>query len=182
VLLAIAAFNGWRWYERREAQMAAQQYDELTAAIEKKDAARVKEIAGGIIEKYAGTIYAGLAALQAAKVYHDGGDLTAAKAQLRWVVDKSGRPELAATARVRLAGVLLDEKAYDEALQVLASDVPPSHAVQFADRRGDILVAQNKLDQARAAYKDALDKAGSDHPLRAYIQLKLDALPAPAAS
>ena len=89
---------------------------------------------------------------------------------------------MVATARVRLAGVLLDEKAYDEALKVVSTDVPQSHAVQFADRRGDVLLALNKVDQARAAYKEALDKAAPDHPLRSYIQLKLDALPAPAAS
>jgi len=78
--------------------------------------------------------------------------------------------------------VLLDEKAYDEALRVLSDNVPASHAVQFADRRGDVLLALKKVDEARAAYKEALDKAGADNPLRAYIQLKLDALPAAATS
>jgi predicted negative regulator of RcsB-dependent stress response len=182
VLLAIAAFNGWRWYERREAQQAAEEYDKLVIASDAKDAAKIKEVAGTIIEKFGRTVYASLAALQAAKIYHEGGDLSGAKAQLRWVIDKSGRPELVATARVRLAGVLLDEKAYDEALALLERDVPASHAVQFADRRGDILLAAGKTDQARAAYKEALDKAPPDHPLRPYLQLKFDALPAPAAS
>jgi predicted negative regulator of RcsB-dependent stress response len=182
VLFAIAAFNGWRWYEREQGKDAGREYDKLIAAMETKDPAKIKEAAGGIIEKYNRTIYASLAALQAAKAYHDSGDSGGAKAQLRWVIDKSGRPELAATARVRLAGVLLDDKAYDEALKVLADNVPQSHAVQFADRRGDVLVAMKKLDEARAAYKEALDKAAADNPLRAYIQLKLDALPAPAAS
>src|SRR5262249_34818178 len=102
VLLAIAAFNGWRWYERRQAQQAGEEYDRLLVTIEAKDAAKSKELAGGIIEKYNRTIYASLAALQAAKVYYEGGDASGAKAQLRWVIEKSGRPELAATARVRL--------------------------------------------------------------------------------
>jgi len=182
VLLAIAAFNGWRWYERREGQAAGEEYDRLLVALEAKDATKSKELAGGIIERYKRTIYASLAALQAAKVYQEAGDTNGAKAQLQWVIDKSDRPELVATARVRLAGVLLDEKAYDEALKVLSDNVPASHAVQFADRRGDVLLAQKKVDEARAAYKEALDKATADNPLRAYIQLKLDALPAPAAS
>ena len=182
VLLAIAAFNGWRWYERRQGQAAGEEYDRLLVALEAKDADKAKDLAGGIIEKYNRTIYASLAALQAAKVYQEAGDSSGAKAQLHWVIDRSGRPELAATARVRLAGVLLDEKAYDEALKVLAENVPASHAAQFADRRGDVLLAQNKVDEARAAYREALDKAAADNPLRAYIQLKLDALPAPAAS
>lgn len=182
VLLAIAAFNGWRWYERREALAAAAVYDELLRALDAKDGAKARELAGSVIEKHGRTVYAGLAALQAAKLYHDAGDFNAAAAQLRWVIDKSGRPELAATARVRLAGVLLDLEAYDEALRILSGDVPASHAVQFADRRGDILIAQGKLDEARAAYREALARAGAEHPLRPYIQFKLDALPAPVAS
>jgi predicted negative regulator of RcsB-dependent stress response len=39
-----------------------------------------------------------------------------------------------------------------------------------------------KSEEARAAYKEALDKAGAQHPMRSIIQLKLDALPPPAAS
>jgi predicted negative regulator of RcsB-dependent stress response len=142
----------------------------------------VREVAGSLIEQHGGTIFAAMAALQVAKLYHESGDLNAAKAQLRWVIDKSGRAEFAATARVRLAGVLMDEKAYDEALKLVSGDVPASHAVQFADRRGDVLLAMDRIDPARQAYREALDKAGADHPMRAYIQMKLDALPEPAAS
>ncbi|MCX8003786.1 MAG: tetratricopeptide repeat protein [Burkholderiaceae bacterium] len=178
VLLAVAAYNGWRWYERREATAAGVLYEQMLRALEGKDAAKAREVAGTLLEKHGRTVYAALAALQAARLYHDAGDLTAAAAQLRWVIDKSGRPELAATARVRLAGVLLDAKQYEEALAALAGEVPPSHGVQFADRRGDILAAQGKVAEARAAYEQALREAREDHPLRAYIQFKLDALPA----
>ncbi len=178
VLLAIAAFNGWRWYERREAQQAAGVYDQLLQALDRKDATRQKELAGTIIERYAGTVYASMAALQMATVYHDAGDSAAARAQLQWVIDKSGHEEYTMIARVRLAGVLLDDKAYDEALKVLAVDVPRSHLTEFADRRGDVLVAQKKFDEARAAYKEALAAADPQNPLRNLIQLKLDSLPA----
>jgi predicted negative regulator of RcsB-dependent stress response len=85
-------------------------------------------------------------------------------------------------ARVRLAGVLLDEKNYDEALKVLAGDVPAVHQTAFADRRGDVLYAQGKTSEARAAWQQALDKAEPQHPLRQLIQLKIDAVPAPAVS
>ncbi len=178
VLLAIAAFNGWRWYERREAQQAAVVYDELLRALDGSDANKKKELAGTLIERYGRTVYAPMAALQMARVYHDAGDNAAARAQLQWVIDKSGHDEYALIARVRLAGVLLDDKAYDEALKVLSVDVPKSLAAAFADRRGDVLVAQNKLQEARAAYSEALDKADAQNPLRNLIQLKLDSLPA----
>ena len=178
VLLAIAAFNGWRWYERREAQQAAAVYDELLRALDGADANRKKELAGTLIERYGRTVYAPMAALQMARVNHDAGDTAAARAQLTWVIDQSGHQEYALIARVRLAGVLLDDKAYDEALKALAATVPKSHATAFADRRGDVLVAQNKLEEARAAYQEALEQADAGNPLRNLIQLKLEALPA----
>lgn len=177
ILLAIAAFNGWRWYERRDAVQAAVLYDDLRAAVEVNNVSRIKEVAGTLIEGHPRTLYATLAALYAAKANHESKDLAAAKAQLRWVIDKSGRPEFAAIARVRLAGVLLDEKAYDEALQMVSGDVPPAQAAAFADRRGDILLAQGKGAEARAAFQQALDSTDAQNPLRSLIQLKLDALP-----
>ena len=42
--------------------------------------------------------------------------------------------------------------------------------------------AGRKAEEARSAYKEALEKAGGQHPMRPIIQLKLDALPLPAAS
>jgi len=79
-------------------------------------------------------------------------------------------------ARLRLAGLLLDEKAYDDALKQLGASRPDAFAALFADRRGDVLIAQGKRDEARAAYKEALDKLDPATDLRSSIQLKLDAL------
>ena len=62
------------------------------------------------------------------------------------------------------------------------AQTPEALAASFADRRGDVLIAMGKSEEARAAYKEALDKAGAQHPMRSIIQLKLDALPPPAAS
>jgi predicted negative regulator of RcsB-dependent stress response len=182
VLLAIAAFNGWRWYERHEAGNAGVLYDEFVGALEGAEMARKKELAGTLIERYGRTVYAPMAALQIAKVNLEAGDKGAAAAQLRWVIDKSGHPELVQIARLRLAGVLIDEKAYDEALKLVSGDVPDALAASFADRRGDVLMAMGKAEEARAAYQQALDKAGGQHPMRPIIQLKLDALPPATAS
>jgi len=182
VLLAVAGWNGWRWYERREAATAAVVYEQVLQALAQNNGAKVKELTGALIQSHGRTVYAAMAALQAARINHDANDLAAARSQLQWVIDKSSHEEFALVARVRLAGVLLDEKNYDEALRVLAGDVPPAHQTAFADRRGDILLAQGKAAEARAAWQLALEKAGPQHPLRQLIQLKLDAAPAPAVS
>jgi predicted negative regulator of RcsB-dependent stress response len=182
VLLAIAAFNGWRWYQRHEAGNAGAVYEQFVAALDGADAARKRELAGTLVERYGRTVFAPMAALQMARVLHEAGDLTAARAQLRWVIDRSGNEELAPIARLRLAGVLLDEKAHDEALALLGGDVPATLAASYADRRGDVLLAMGRTEEARGAWREALANAEPQHPLRPIIQLKLDALPAPAAS
>ncbi len=178
VLLGFAAYNGWQWYQREQASQAAGVYGQLEKALAARDADKVGAFAEMLTSKYGGTAYATMAALQAAKVQAEAGKADRARESLQWVIDKSSHGELKAIAQVRLAGVLLDEKKYDEALKALAGDVPAAQVAAVADRRGDVLVAQNKLEEARAAYSEALAKADEQHPLRQLIQLKLDALPA----
>jgi predicted negative regulator of RcsB-dependent stress response len=103
-------------------------------------------------------------------------DLKAAKNQLMWVQEHGKTAEFKSLAKIRLAGILLDEKSYDDALKLLAGEFPTEMASSVADRKGDILVAQNKREDARAAYQLALDKGTDKNPDRQLILLKLDAL------
>jgi predicted negative regulator of RcsB-dependent stress response len=177
-LLGFAAYNGWQWYQREQAAKAAGVYAQLEKAVQARDAEKAGALADMLMRDYSRTAYASLAALQAAHVQADAGKAERARESLQWVIDQGSQGELRAIARVRLAGVLLDEKKHDEALKLLtAPDLLPAQAVAVADRRGDVLVAQGKLAEARAAYAEALAKADAQHPLRQLIQLKLDALP-----
>jgi len=82
-----------------------------------------------------------------------------------------------AIARLRLANVLIDDQAYDEALKVLAAKPERSFEAPFEALRGDVLVAQGKRAEARAAYQAALAKARPDDAAaRELLQLRLDAL------
>lgn len=173
---AYAAWSGWNYYQRSQAAQAGQLYDEITRAVAAKDTARVLRGAADMREKFGRTAYAEMAALTAAKAAFDANDLNGAKAQLQWVVDSGRDDEYRALARIRLAGVLLDEKAYDEGLKVLSADVPAAFSGALADRRGDLLMAQNKVAEARAAYQEALQKSDAKSPGRQLIQLKLDAI------
>ncbi|WP_374362600.1 YfgM family protein [Pseudoduganella danionis] len=174
-LAAYSGYNGWNYYQRNQATQAAALYDELTSAVDAKDNAKVLRAAGDMESKFGSTTYAPMSALVAAKSSFDANDVKSAKAQLQWAIEHGG-DEFKAVAKVRLAGVLLDEKAYDEALKVLAGEVPAQFAAAVADRKGDILVAQNKLAEARAAYQAALDASDKKSPGRQLIQLKFEAI------
>jgi predicted negative regulator of RcsB-dependent stress response len=175
-LAGYAAWSGWNIYQSKQSTQASQLYDELTKAMVAKDNAKVQRAAGDMEDKFGRTTYAHMAALMAARSAFDATDLKTAKAQLEWVINKGNDDEYKALAKIRLAGILLDEKSYDEGLKLLAEDYPASFASLVADRKGDILVAQNKLAEARTAYQTALEKMDANNPGRQLIQLKLDAI------
>jgi predicted negative regulator of RcsB-dependent stress response len=175
-LAAFAAWNYWNNYQSGQAAQASLLYEELQKSAQAKDSAKTLRAAGDLQDKFGRTSYAELGALAAAKVAFDAGDLKSAKEQLQWVVAHAGSEEYKALATVRLAGVALDEKAYDEGLKLLAGDFPAEFAGVVADRKGDIYAAQGKLADARTAYQQALDKSTDKDTGRQLIQLKLDAI------
>lgn len=178
LIAALAAYSGWtywKYHQRNQAAEASVLYAELQAAVEAKDNAKVLRAAGDMESKYAGTAYAPMAALVAAKSAFEANDLKSAKAQLQWAADH-GTAEFKAVAKIRLAGILLDEKAYPEALKALEGDMPAQFAGAAADRKGDILAAQNKVTEARAAYEAAYNATDKKNPGRQLIQMKLEAI------
>src|SRR3974390_1184770 len=177
VLLGVAGFNGWRWYQRGHASEAAASYEILLKAATDKDMKRVDDAAGEILEKYSATGYAPLAALLAARVHYDAGDLKNAQVKLQWIVDHAKDGELRDMARLRLANVLVDEKAFDEAQKALPGDMSGPFGAARAALRGDIYVRQGKPAEARGAYKTALDRADAKDPnFKERVQRKLDGL------
>ncbi len=183
--LAAAAWQGWNWWQRHQSAQASVVFAGLQQAAGQRDAKRTRELAGELIEKYAGTSYAGMGALLAARIQVDQGDSKNARVQLAWAAEHAKDAGLRELARLRLAAVLLDEKAYDEALKQLAAEPAAPFAARYADLRGDIFAAQGKGAEAAAAYDAALAKIdavakGDEVPrhaaYREIVQTKRDAL------
>jgi predicted negative regulator of RcsB-dependent stress response len=175
-LITILAFQGWRYYRVQQAVSAGVLYQQLEQAGVANDHKRVRDIALQIIGKYGVTAYASLASFNAARASAESGDLAGAKTHLKWIVDNAREDEFRDLARLRLATVLLDEKNYPEALALAETKVAESFVGIYADLRGDILVAQGKPAEARAAYQLALDKSEAQSPYRSMLQAKRDAL------
>jgi predicted negative regulator of RcsB-dependent stress response len=109
VALAVVGWQGWNWYQTNEAAKASTVFLVLEQAVQAGDAQRIKSTAGELTEKFGRSGYAGLGALLAAKHSFDVGDLKTANVQLAWVAENA-KDELRDVARLRLAGVQLDEK------------------------------------------------------------------------
>lgn len=175
-LLAYAGYNGWRYWQTRQAREAAVVFEALEKAASARDTVAMKTAAGTLSSDYTSTAYASKGALLAARAFFDAGDLRAAGAQLQWVIDNGFSDAYKATARIRLAGVLLDEKSYDQALKVLDFSVPDSHKALVEDRRGDIQLAKGDSAAARQSFDAALAAMGPQDPWRAVVQLKRESL------
>jgi len=175
-LAAYAGWTGWTSYQNKQATQAGLLYEELQSAVNANDKEKVQRIAADMQSKFDSTAYAQMTALVAAKFAYESKDAATAKAQLQWAIDHGKSDAYKAIAKVRLAGVLLDEKAYDEGLKMLSGSFPEQFAGMVDDRKGDILVAQNKLEEARSAYRTALEKTDEKSPGRQLIQIKLDAI------
>jgi len=172
--IAVAGANGWRWYQRQQALEAGALYDTLAKAVRAGDVKALRDAGGALTERYAGTLYASMGALAAADFHFERGEPKSAKAQLQWVVERSPAEDFRDIARLRLAALLLDERAYDEALALLAKEPLEAYAALYAALRGDVLVAKGEPAEARAAYRLALEKASG--PFRDSVQMRLDAL------
>lgn len=171
-----AAFNGWNWYQRDLAGKAGTLYDQLDQAAKTGDADKVARAFADMKERYAATAFAGQAGLLAAKAQVDKGQLDAARASLEWVAAHASESEYRVIARLRLAGLLLDQGKPEDALAQLPADAPAAFAGLVADRRGDILASQGKSAEAIAAYRTAYEAMDTESDYRRVVEAKLDVL------
>ncbi|WP_028312847.1 YfgM family protein [Derxia gummosa] len=179
VAAAFGGWQGWQAWQQKKANAAALVYDELQQAAQAAKADDVKRLAGTLAADYKGTAYAAMGALVAAKAELAGGDAKGAQAHYEWVIANAKLEEFAAMARLRLSGVLLDQKDYDAALKAVSTGMPAAFEALAADRRGDVLAAQGNKAEARKAYVEALDKLAvkrENQGLRQIIEIKRDAL------
>jgi predicted negative regulator of RcsB-dependent stress response len=183
VLLAIyAGWNGWQFWQNRQAVQATALYEEVERIASGNDAARLDRALADMKDKFPRTAQAQQAALLVAAVHASAGRNEPARTALQWVAEEGRDEGYQALARLRLAGLLLDAKSYDEALKVLGATFPASFVALAADRRGDVYLAQGKKAEAAAEYQKAWAGLEAGNSYRQVVDVKLAALgQAPAA-
>lgn len=181
-LAAFAAWNGWNWWQRDQAVKAGSMFDQLDRAAQAGDADQVARVFADMKSNYPRTAYTEQGGLLAAKVQFDKGQADAALASLAWVGSHAIEVEYQTIAHLRAAGILLDQKKYGDALKQLDAATAPDFAGLVDDRRGDVLLAQGKKDEAVVAYTKGWKAMDPTVDYRRLIDAKLTALgAAPAA-
>jgi predicted negative regulator of RcsB-dependent stress response len=180
VLIAIlgsyAAWNGYQYWERSQAAKASALYDEVERAVSSGDVSRVERSLADMKDKFGSTQFAQQSALLASKTLQAQGKTDAARDALSWVANGASDKAYRDIARMRLAALHLDAKAYDEALKQLGGEFTPAMMGLAADLRGDVLQAKGQNAEAIVAYQQAWQKLADTPDYRRLVQAKLNAL------
>jgi predicted negative regulator of RcsB-dependent stress response len=167
---------GWQSYSVKQAAQAAALYDTVERSAMGGDITLLDRSVSDIKDKFANTTYAQQAALLAARVYNDKDRKADAKVQLTWVIDKASDEGYQALARLRLAALLVEDKAYDEARKQLTAKTHEAFAPLMADRLGDLAMLQSQPVEAVQHYKNAWKGFEPNAEYRRLVAVKLAAL------
>ena len=180
-VLILFGWNRFNAYQDAQAEAAGALYVEVRQAIMDDAPGDARNLLAQLRESYPGSPYTDQAGLVVAVMRMDAGQLNGARDELRYVMEETSDPELSLIARLRLARVLAQQEAYDEALATLDVD-SGSFSGRYSEVRGDIHVALGDPVSARAAYTAALITEESNLVDRNLVQMKLEDLPPPDAT
>ena len=190
-LLVFGGYGGWQFWNNsvdNQTLQASELYEEILAIAsstadatsEEQDDNRIAEIAGQLKEEHGSSIYAKYAALFAAAEAAENSNLPMAESELQWILDNRRQgligetdEALVLTASLRLARVILARGEPERALAFINDIDPQTFEPGFAELRGDVYLAMDRLVDARDAYI-AAQQAGSASEL---LDMKLADLP-----
>ena len=179
VLLALASWNGYRWWQGRQAAQASAMFDELERAQSSAELDLAVRAFHDMKERFGSTSYAAQAGLLVAKMAIDSGKEGAsatASTALQWVADNASDEGMRAVAALRLSALMIDAKQYEQARTTLQSVHAEAFSALVQDRLGDLYVQQSKPEEAKAAYLKAFAAMDADSEYRRLIKIKLNAL------
>ena len=176
VLGAYAAWNGWNFYQRRQAEQAAAMYDELERAAQASDPDKVGRVFSDLRERHAKAAISLQGGLVAGKLWAEKGQVELAKQAYSWVTEHAADEDVQALSRLRWAGVLLDERKAEESLKILDPIKSTSMGALVADRRGDAWSLLGKKKEAVEAYRNAWQAMPESLDYRRLVEAKLVAL------
>lgn len=176
--IGLGAIFGWRaWMDYQETvrQQASAAFERLLAEADAGDAQSARTQSELLREEFAATAYATLASLVRARIEVEAGNLAAAHTALEQVITGSPAPGVTRIAALRLARILIAKGDLEGAASLITQhDNGGGFGGAFGTLRGEIAEAQDRIADARAAYKQAL-ATGAPSPDQ--VRMKLDNLP-----
>lgn len=179
VAIGVAILFGHKyWTEQQEKQRAQASaiYAEMLEASGARKGDEVRSAGARLLKEHDSTPYAGMAALVLARTALETGDVPTARGHLEWAMNKAAQPAVRHAARLRLARVLMASGDDNAALGLSDVKDKAGFEAEYAELRGDVLYKLGRRDEARAAYREALERLREPGGYQAVIKMKLDDL------
>jgi predicted negative regulator of RcsB-dependent stress response len=185
VVVGLGGFFGWNQYQsyqQGKASEASVVYEKFATAVTAQEdelsaeqSAELKQLAQAVIAQDESSLYADFAELYLAKLAVQQKDYASAKTSLEKVFKRGTNDSMRDLARLRLARVHAAAGEIDQAISLLSAPVLPAYTAAYAEAKGDVLLGQERLAEARTAYQAALQALGANQPQRRnLVQLKID--------
>ncbi len=174
VVLGLLALGGYRYWidqQKQQSEQASLLYSQMLVAKDKKTVN-----AEALINDYADTPYAALAALMQARENIDNGKPDEAVTQLKWVLEHGDDEGIQHIARQRLARVYIDKKDLAAAEALLENIETKAFSASYHEIKGDLELAKNQLLQAKENYRLALTNLKRGEPRYRIVKMKMDDL------
>ena len=177
VALMVAGWRYWQHHQQVTAENASMQYDAMMLGLKNDDKTTAIHKGEVLIQDYAKTPYASLAALALAKQAVEDKALDQARAHLQWIIDQGHSTEFQLIARVRLARLLIDEKDYSAAMALLDVKDANGYVTLIEELKVNIYLSEGKIEDAKKAYVKAWKSVpDSLQNNRMILRMKLEAL------
>ena len=175
IAVGVASIFGWQYYQTENInheEQASILYEQVL--VRSDDPSKINEQLASVNQleaEFKDTPYASLSALIVAKQQIAAGQVEKAQQQYLWVIENAKQTELKYLAKVRLSRLLLTNKQYDKALDLLNETYPESFKAMVMELKGDVLFTQGNKVQAKKAYLEALSASKTSNR---WLQLKID--------
>ena len=177
VLLGAGIFGWESWSQNRlsNLQDSADMYESFVNSLNDDDLDQ-KVLADQIIKKYPNTLYADLVTFHLAKISVEEADLNKAEEHLMWILQRhdskwgSDFDPIEATARLRLARVLIANDNSNKALEIINESENMSSSLH--EVKGDAEEKLGSYAEAKLSYLKALE-SNQSQSVEAILKMKL---------
>ncbi|BAO44811.1 YfgM family protein [Thiolapillus brandeum] len=172
-LAVVGGGKGWIEYQRVQAENASANYEGFAMAARSGDLEKAVQRGDALISAYQDSTYALFTALDLARMQLEAGDKDKARVRLQWVMDNASDEAIGKLAKVRLARLMLDMNALDEAASLAANPADDSWQGEFLSIQAEVKLARGDREGARSDFAMALKKGVSNPTL---VNMKLQEL------
>jgi len=159
-----AGWNGYQYWQAQQSGKASALFDELEKSVASGDMVKLERAWADMKERFPSTTFAAQSALLVAKSFQMTDKPDAAKAALQWASETASDQGSAQLARLRLANLQAQQKAFDEALKTLSKpfdphlpDWPPTFKAIFLRRKTNRKMPSKLTPMHGASWKKILN-------------------------